>query len=79
MSIIVTESFHYLHYGNFTHNVDERAEVAILTRGIVIEGVMEDECYFNTPQEKKLCDKFERDTFGGHLMASCLLCRVVRF
>ena len=61
------DSFNYLHYGNFTYNVDERAEVAILTRNIFIEGVMEDECYYNNKAEKKLCDKFYRDTFGGHI------------
>ncbi|KAK7098321.1 cell surface hyaluronidase CEMIP2-like isoform X2 [Littorina saxatilis] len=65
--IRVDDAFQYLHFGNFTYNVDERAEVAILTRNILIEGVMEKECYGNNKDEEKLCKKFYEDTFGGHV------------
>ena len=77
--IIISDSFSYLHYGNFTYNVDERAEVAILSRNVLIEGVMEDECYFNTKEEQKLCKKFQMDTFGGHILVSCLFAVVLCF
>ncbi|KAK7484790.1 hypothetical protein BaRGS_00023964, partial [Batillaria attramentaria] len=63
----VNEEFHYMHWGNFTYNVDERAEVGMLSRSIVIEGVMENECYSHTTAEKKLCDRFQKDTFGGQV------------
>ncbi|KAL8563717.1 hypothetical protein ACOMHN_063485 [Nucella lapillus] len=68
--IRVNESFTYMHYGNITQNVDERGEVAMLSRSVVIEGVMESTCIERTDDEKnlKLCEKFQRDTFGGHLM-----------
>ena len=39
----------------------------MLSRNILIEGVVEDECYFNNKEEEKLCKKFDRDTFGGHV------------
>ncbi|XP_041366846.1 protein DDB_G0287365-like [Gigantopelta aegis] len=58
--------FKYMHYGEVTHGVDERAEVALLTRDIVIEGVLEDTCYSNNQKEAQLCDFFDSDTFGGH-------------
>ena len=44
--------------------------MAILSRNILIEGVVEDECYFNNREEEKLCKKFYRDTFGGHVKVS---------
>ncbi|XP_076450351.1 cell surface hyaluronidase-like isoform X2 [Babylonia areolata] len=67
--IRVHAPFTHMHWGNFTYNVDERAEVAILSRTIVIEGVMEDTCTERTDTEQalSLCSKFGRDTFGGHL------------
>ncbi|XP_076450324.1 cell surface hyaluronidase CEMIP2-like [Babylonia areolata] len=60
----------YMHYGNFTRWVDERGEVAMLSRGIVVEGELESTCRERTKEEvaNKLCHKFRRDTFGGHLM-----------
>ncbi|XP_076471805.1 cell migration-inducing and hyaluronan-binding protein-like [Babylonia areolata] len=63
----VNATFRYRHYGNFTYNVDERAEVGLLTRNIVIEGEVEEECYSTNRWEKTLCDRFRRDTFGGHI------------
>lgn len=63
----VDDSFNYLHYGNFTYNVDERAEVGILTRNIVIEGVTEAACYAYNTLEENLCARFNQDTFGGQV------------
>lgn len=59
-----------MHFGEITYGVDERAEVGLLSRNIKIEGTIEDSCYGNTPEEKDLCTKFQRDTFGGHLKVS---------
>ncbi|KAK7481482.1 hypothetical protein BaRGS_00027244, partial [Batillaria attramentaria] len=67
--IRVNETFRFMHYGNITHNVDERAEVGMLTNSILVEGVMEDECYANSEKEQMLCDYFGKDTFGGHIKA----------
>ncbi|XP_041366995.1 cell surface hyaluronidase-like [Gigantopelta aegis] len=55
------------HFGEVFDNVDERGEVALLTRQIVIEGDMEERCYSNSPAEADACDKFAEDVFGGHL------------
>lgn len=63
----VNDSFEYMHYGNFTYNVDERGEVAMLSRNILIEGIMEDSCYSNDARDTLLCQTFNIDTFGGHL------------
>ena len=60
-------TFRYRHYGNFTYNVDERAEVGLLSRNIVIEGVMQEKCTFTNNNERKLCVRFGRDTFGGQI------------
>ena len=38
------ESVSYMHWGNFTEGIDERGEVALLTRNILIEGIMGDVC-----------------------------------
>ena len=59
--------FRYRHFGNFTYNVDERAEVGLLSRNIVIEGVMQKECTITSSKERKVCQRFGRDTFGGHI------------
>ncbi|ESO97675.1 hypothetical protein LOTGIDRAFT_228278 [Lottia gigantea] len=59
--------FQYPHFGEITHGVDERAEVALLTRNILIEGGLQEQCYHTTDAEADLCQKFQRDTFGGHV------------
>ncbi|XP_070200699.1 cell surface hyaluronidase CEMIP2-like [Littorina saxatilis] len=65
--IRVSSPFQYTHYGNFTYNVDERAEVGILSRNILIEGVVESECYATERAAFKRCKRFGGDTFGGHI------------
>ncbi|XP_046569439.1 cell surface hyaluronidase-like [Haliotis rubra] len=60
-------SFEHVHYGEITLDVDERAEVGLLTRNILIEGILEDECYENDKEDKFLCDIFKRDMYGGHV------------
>ena len=42
--------------------VDERGEVALLTRNIKIEGELEHVC----PTSNGNCKAYSRDTFGGH-------------
>jgi hypothetical protein len=44
------------------NRVDERGEVVLLTRNIVIEGEVEDTCV----QSNGNCHKYKSDTFGGH-------------
>jgi hypothetical protein len=56
-----------MHYGNFTFDVDERGEVAMLSRSILIEGVVEPECYITDGKDRLMCNTFGYDTFGGHL------------
>ncbi|XP_041376680.1 cell surface hyaluronidase-like [Gigantopelta aegis] len=58
----------YMHYGQITFGVDERAEVALLTRNILVKGTLEKECYVtdNDPKDAELCGFFNEDTFGGH-------------
>lgn len=53
----------YEHWGEMIANdrVDERGEVALLTRNIVIEGEMEDVC---VPSNGN-CARYKEDTFGG--------------
>lgn len=70
LCIVSVETFQYMHYGNFTYDVDERAEVGMLSRSILIEGVMEPACYYTNSIEKKLCARFGMDTFGGNIRAS---------
>ncbi|KAM4676367.1 cell migration-inducing and hyaluronan-binding protein isoform 1-T2 [Discoglossus pictus] len=52
----------YLHVGEKMDGVDMRAEVALLSRNIVIHGKMAERCYNNT-----VCKYFDFDTFGGHV------------
>ena len=61
-----------MHYGEVTLNVDERAEVALLSRNILVQGQLEDKCYYDLAitKEKWLCDTFNRDLFGGHIKVS---------
>ncbi|KAL5009137.1 hypothetical protein ScPMuIL_014718 [Solemya velum] len=61
----------YVHWGEMVDGVDERAEVALLSRSILIEGEVQISC----PDENKNCGvydppnriQFPDDTFGGHL------------
>ena len=53
-----------MHWGEMIEDrVDERGEVALLTRNIVIRGEMLSEC----PDENENCDDYNFDTFGGHV------------
>ncbi|XP_029017539.1 cell surface hyaluronidase isoform X2 [Betta splendens] len=52
----------YNHVGEIIDGVDMRAEVALLSRNILIHGEMEKSCYGNN-----LCQFFSHDTFGGHI------------
>ncbi|XP_067654446.1 inactive cell surface hyaluronidase CEMIP2-like [Haliotis asinina] len=66
--ICLTEPLKYTHYGEVTLGVDERAEVGLLSRNIIIEGVIPEEgCSINEPEDQYLCDLFGFDTFGGHI------------
>ncbi|KAK6195845.1 hypothetical protein SNE40_001189 [Patella caerulea] len=53
----------FMHFGEVTDGVDERGEVSLLTRNILIEGQMAYHC----PPSNGNCDKFNYDTFGGHI------------
>ncbi|XP_037338853.2 cell surface hyaluronidase [Pungitius pungitius] len=52
----------YHHVGEIVDGVDMRAEVALLSRNILIHGEMESSCYGNN-----LCQFYNHDTFGGHI------------
>ncbi|GFO45244.1 transmembrane protein 2-like [Plakobranchus ocellatus] len=65
--IRVDGEFKYSHFGQVTYGVDERAEVALLSRNIRIEGEVQKTCYSFNKREKYLCTRFGKDTFGGHL------------
>ncbi|XP_051959131.1 cell surface hyaluronidase [Xyrauchen texanus] len=52
----------FTHVGEILDGVDMRAEVALLSRNILIEGEMEKSCY-----GKNWCQYFSHDTFGGHI------------
>uniref|UniRef100_A0A8C7ZSG7 hyaluronoglucosaminidase n=1 Tax=Oryzias sinensis TaxID=183150 RepID=A0A8C7ZSG7_9TELE len=51
----------YTHVGEVIDGVDMRAEVALLSRNILIYGEMENSCYGD------FCQYFNYDTFGGHI------------
>ncbi|XP_041855255.1 cell surface hyaluronidase [Melanotaenia boesemani] len=51
----------YNHIGEIIDGVDMRAEVALLSRNILIYGEMENSCYGN------MCQFYRHDTFGGHI------------
>ncbi|XP_076127565.1 cell surface hyaluronidase [Alosa pseudoharengus] len=52
----------FMHVGEVLDGVDMRAEVALLSRNILIHGEMENSCY-----GKNWCQFFNHDTFGGHI------------
>ncbi|XP_061584916.1 cell surface hyaluronidase [Cololabis saira] len=51
----------YNHVGEIINGIDMRAEVALLSRNILIYGEMESSCYGN------MCQFYSHDTFGGHI------------
>lgn len=57
----------YNHVGEIIDGVDMRAEVALLSRNILIYGEMENSCY------GKMCQFYSHDTYGGHIKV-CLTC-----
>lgn len=52
----------FTHMGEIVDGVDMRAEVALLSRNILIQGEMERSCYGNN-----WCQYYSHDTFGGHV------------
>uniref|UniRef100_A0AAQ5X4L9 hyaluronoglucosaminidase n=1 Tax=Amphiprion ocellaris TaxID=80972 RepID=A0AAQ5X4L9_AMPOC len=52
----------YNHVGEIVDGVDMRAEVALLSRNILIYGEMENSCYGNN-----MCQFYSHDTYGGHI------------
>lgn len=58
----------YNHVGEIIDGVDMRAEVALLSRNILIYGEMENSCYGNN-----MCQFYSHDTYGGHIKV-CNLC-----
>ncbi|KYQ91602.1 hypothetical protein DLAC_07369 [Tieghemostelium lacteum] len=54
----------YMHWGTITRGVDERAEVGLLSRYIVIMSRLGNQCQ-NSPL---VCKFFPMDVFGGHIM-----------
>ncbi|TRY81913.1 hypothetical protein DNTS_013379 [Danionella cerebrum] len=52
----------FSHVGEILDGVDMRAEVALLSRNILIHGEMENSCY-----GENWCQFFNYDTFGGHI------------
>ncbi|KAK5578400.1 hypothetical protein RB653_008070 [Dictyostelium firmibasis] len=54
----------YLHWGSITKGVDERAEVALLSRNIKIQGELGKTCN----NSEVVCDFFPFDSFGAHIM-----------
>lgn len=57
----------YHHVGEIVDGIDMRAEVALLSRNILIYGEMEKSCY------GKMCQFYSHDTFGGHVKV-CTAC-----
>ena len=63
-SYISTAIMNFMHWGEMIEDrVDERGEVALLTRNIVIRGEMMPEC----PDANENCGDYDYDTFGGHV------------
>ncbi|KAF2078654.1 hypothetical protein CYY_000025 [Polysphondylium violaceum] len=61
--IKLNKTLDYYHFGAITYGIDQRAEVGLLTKNIVIRGEMQPSC-----NGSKLCAFFNFDTFGGHVM-----------
>uniref|UniRef100_A0A671VUA0 hyaluronoglucosaminidase n=1 Tax=Sparus aurata TaxID=8175 RepID=A0A671VUA0_SPAAU len=55
----------YNHFGEIVDGVDMRAEVALLSRNILIYGEMENSCYGNNA-----CQFYNHDTYGGHIFGN---------
>ncbi|XP_046566225.1 cell surface hyaluronidase-like, partial [Haliotis rubra] len=53
----------FTHWGEMVDGVDQRAEVALLTRNIRVEGRMENTC----PPSNRNCNIYNYDTYGGHV------------
>lgn len=54
----------YTHWGEMIEGVvDERTEVALLSRNVVIRGEMQKSC----PKVNGNCGQYAYDTFGGHV------------
>ncbi|KAF2071779.1 hypothetical protein CYY_006907 [Polysphondylium violaceum] len=62
--IKVLNPLKYLHWGSITKGVDERGEVGILTRNIVIQGKLGQNCI----NQEIVCRFLPFDNFGGHIM-----------
>jgi hypothetical protein len=77
--ISFSDTFENMHFGNFTFGIDERGEVAMLSRSILIEGVIEPECYITDSKDQLMCDTFGYDTFGGHVKVVALFFFLVAF
>eukprot|EP01132_Coremiostelium_polycephalum_P000662 gene662-821_t len=63
--IRLKETPKYLHWGTISEGIDERGEIGILTRNILIQGHLGSNCTFRSPI---VCRFFPKDTFGGHIM-----------
>ncbi|GAM21663.1 hypothetical protein SAMD00019534_048380, partial [Acytostelium subglobosum LB1] len=60
--LMLKQGVKHYHYGEITYGVDERAEVGLLTKTILIRGQTQDKC-----NGSKLCSFFDFDGFGGHI------------
>lgn len=63
----------YEHFGEVIDRVDERGEVALLSRNIVIEGEMESNCVSSNGN----CNKWSIDTYGGHLKVTIIVAAAI--
>lgn len=61
--LIYSGELRFTHWGDIVDGVDERGEVALLSRNIVIQGEMTSSC----TETNGNCAKFPYDTFGGHI------------
>lgn len=64
----------YSHVGEIIDGVDMRAEVALLSRNILIHGEMENSCYGNN-----LCQFYSHDTYGGHIKVCSVIAQTTCF
>lgn len=61
--LVLSVETKFTHWGEMIHNVDCRGEVALLTRNIVLQSEMEEEC----PPQNDNCLDYPYDTFGASL------------